>query len=220
VDGVDFGIAPPFLALQPVVESARGSQVAVFAQTMHEDDSGARTGEVSAPMLSEIDVHGVLLGHSERREHFCETDAALRRKVPAALAAGLLPLLCVGETGEEHERGETEAVLRRQVTEDLADVPGDRLGDVVIAYEPVWAIGTGKAATPEHAQDAAGFIRALLADLDAGAAEQVRILYGGSVKKDNIAETLAGADVDGALVGGASLDPVDFAAMIDAAQRA
>jgi triosephosphate isomerase len=220
VAGVDFGVAPPFLALQPVVESARGSQVAVFAQTMHEDDSGARTGEVSAPMLSEIDVHGVLLGHSERREHFCETDAALRRKVPAALAAGLVPMLCVGETGEEHERGETEAVLRRQLTEDLADVPAERLADVVVAYEPVWAIGTGKTASPEHAQDAARFIRGLLADLDAGAADRVRILYGGSVKTGNIAETLAGPDVDGALVGGASLDPVDFAAMIDAAQRA
>ena len=220
VEGVDFGVCPSFLALQAVVDSARGSQLAVYAQTMHEDDSGARTGEISAPMLSEVDPEGVLLGHSERRELFNETDAALRKKVPAALAAGLVPLLCVGETGEEHERGETEAVLRRQLTEDLADVPAGRLADVVIAYEPVWAIGTGKAATPEHAQDASAFIRALLGDLDADAAERVRILYGGSVKPDNLADTLAGPDVDGALIGGASLDPADFAAMIDAARPA
>jgi triosephosphate isomerase (TIM) len=220
VDGVDFGVCPPFLALQAVVESARGSQLAVFGQTMNEEASGARTGEVSAAMLAEVDVHGVLLGHSERRELYCETDAALRKKLPVALEADLVPILCVGETGDEHERGETEEVLRRQLTEDLADVPAGRLAGVVVAYEPVWAIGTGKAATAEQAQSASAFIRALLAGMDADAAEQVRILYGGSVKPDNLADMLAGADVDGALVGGASLDPADFAAMIEAARAA
>jgi triosephosphate isomerase len=218
VDGVDFGVCPSFLALQAVVDSARGSQLAVLAQTMHEDDSGPSTGEVSVTMLSEVDVDGVLLGHSERREFSCETDRALRKKVPRALEAGLVPILCVGETGREYGRGMTEEVLRHQVQADLADVPADRLGDVVIAYEPVWAIGTGDAATPEQAQEAAAFIRGLIGDMDGGAPERVRILYGGSVTRDNLVEMIVGADVDGALVGSASLDPVNFAAMIEAAR--
>jgi triosephosphate isomerase (TIM) len=220
VDGADFGVCPPFLSLQAVVDSARGSQLTVFAQNMHAADKGAFTGEVSAPMLSEIDVQGVLLGHSERREHFAETDAALREKVRKALDAELVPLLCVGETKDERQRGETEDKLRRQVAEDLADVPADRLADVVIAYEPIWAIGTGDTATPEQAQDAVAFIRGLVRELKASAAEDVRILYGGSVKLDNLGELVTLPDVDGALVGGASLDPADFAEMIDIAQRA
>jgi triosephosphate isomerase len=219
VDGVDFGVCPSFLALQAVVDSARGSPLAVLAQTMHEDESGPSTGEVSVTMLSEVDVDGVLLGHSERREFSGETDRALRKKVPRALEAGLVPILCVGETGREYGRGLTEEVLRHQVQADLADVAPDRLGDVVIAYEPVWAIGTGDAATPEQAQQAAAFIRGLIGDVDAGAAERVRILYGGSVNKGNLADMIAGPDVDGALVGSASLDPANFAAMIEAARQ-
>jgi triosephosphate isomerase (TIM) len=219
-EGVDFGVCPSFLALQPVVDSVRGSQVAVYAQTMHQADGGAYTGEVSAPMLAEVDVQGVLLGHSERRQHFGETDAALREKVARALAAGLEPVLCVGETDDEREGGEMEAKLRRQVEEDLADVPRERLADVVIAYEPIWAIGTGKTATPEQAQEAVAFVRALVAGIDAEAAEAIRVLYGGSVKPDNAAELLAQPDVDGALVGGASLDPAAFAEMIEAARPA
>ena len=220
VDGVDFGVCPSFLPLQPVVDSARGSQLGVFAQTMHQADSGAFTGEVSAPMLVEVDVQGVLLGHSERRETFGETDAALREKVPRALYAGLVPVLCVGETEEERERGETEEKLRRQVNEDLAGVPAERLADVVIAYEPIWAIGTGKTATPDQAQEAVAFVRSLVGGLDAGAAEEVRVLYGGSVNKDNLGELLAMPDVDGGLVGGASLDPAAFAQMVETAAKA
>jgi triosephosphate isomerase (TIM) len=217
VSGVEVVICPPYLTLQPLVDSARGSQVGVYAQNMHEADSGAFTGEVSAPMLEEIDVDGVVLGHSERREYDNETDRALQLKVPRALAAGLTPLLCVGETEDERERGETERKLRYQVQEGLEKVPADRLADVVIAYEPIWAIGTGKTATPDQAQEAIAFVRALVANADKAAAEQVRILYGGSCKPGNAAELLALPDVDGALVGGASLDPSDFAAIVEAA---
>jgi triosephosphate isomerase (TIM) len=217
VDGVEIVVCPPFLALQALVDSARGSQVGIYAQTMHEADQGAFTGEVSAAMLSEIDVQGVVLGHSERRQYFNETDRALQLKVPKALEAGLIPILCVGETEDERERGETERKLRYQVQEGLEKVPADRLADVVVAYEPVWAIGTGLTATAEQAQEAASFVRALVAGFDKTAAEQVRVLYGGSCKPDNAAELLALPDVDGALVGGASLDPESFAAIVAAA---
>jgi triosephosphate isomerase (TIM) len=218
-DGVEIVICPPFPALQPLVDSARGSQVGIYAQTMHEADAGAFTGEVSAPMLAEIDADGVILGHSERRQYFNETDKALQAKVPRALEAGLTPILCVGETEEERERGETERKLRHQVQEGLEKVPVERLADVVVAYEPVWAIGTGLTATPDQAQEAIAFVRALIANRDTDAAERVRILYGGSVKVDGAAELLALPDVDGALVGGASLDPADFAAIVEAASR-
>jgi triosephosphate isomerase (TIM) len=217
VDGVEIVVCPPFLALQALVDSARGSQVGIYAQTMHEADQGAFTGEVSAPMLSEIDVDGVILGHSERRQYFKETDKALQAKVPKALDAGLTPILCVGETEDERERGDTERRLRHQVQEGLDKVPAERLPDVVVAYEPIWAIGTGRTATPEQAQEAIAFVRALIENRDKAAAEQVRILYGGSVKVDGAAELLALPDVDGALVGGASLDPADFAAIVEAA---
>jgi triosephosphate isomerase len=170
-------------------------------------------------MLAEIGVHGVLLGHSERRQYFNETDRALKLKVPRALEAGLTPILCVGETEEERERGETERRLRHQVQEGLERVPAERLHEVVVAYEPIWAIGTGKVATPEQAQEAVAFVRALIAGFDAGQAERVRILYGGSFKPDNAAELLALPDVDGALVGGASLDVDDFAAIVEIAAR-
>jgi triosephosphate isomerase len=168
-------------------------------------------------MLVETGVHGVILGHSERRQLFGETDKALAMKVPAALGAGLAPILCVGETEDEREAGETERKLRHQVQEDLARVPNERLSEVVIAYEPIWAIGTGRVATPEQAQEAIAFVRALVADRDREQAERTRVLYGGSVKPDNVAELLALPDVDGALVGGASLDPEGFAAIVTAA---
>jgi triosephosphate isomerase len=219
VDGVEIAVCAPFLALQALVDSARGSQLAIYAQTMHEADSGAFTGEVSAEMLAEIDVDGVVLGHSERRQYFNETDRALKLKVPKALEAGLTPILCVGETEEERERGETERKLRSQVQEGLEKVPVERLPEVVVAYEPVWAIGTGKVATPEQAQEAVAFVRALVGGFDGEAAEQVRILYGGSFKPDNAADLLALPDVDGALVGGASLDPADFGTIVEIAAR-
>ncbi len=216
-DGVDVAICPPFTALTPMIDSTRGSRVQVFAQTMHQAASGPYTGEVSAPMLSELDVHGVILGHSERRELFAETDKALALKVPAALDAGLMPLLCVGETDAERENGDTERKLRHQIQEALAKVPSERLAEVAIAYEPIWAIGTGKVAEPEQAQEAAAFIRALIGDRSPEQAQLVRILYGGSVNPENAGEILALPDVDGALVGGASLDPGAFAAIIAAA---
>ncbi|MGA2012458.1 MAG: triose-phosphate isomerase [Solirubrobacteraceae bacterium] len=218
-DGVDVAICPTFTALEAMVESTRGSRVAVYAQTMHHADHGAFTGEISAAMLTEIDVAGVILGHSERRELFGETDRALALKVPAALAAGLLAVLCVGETEEERERGDTERKLRHQVQEDLAQVDAARLGEIVIAYEPIWAIGTGQVATPEQAQEACAFVRALVADRSREQAQHTRILYGGSVKPDNAAELLALPDIDGALVGGASLDPESFAGIVDAVGR-
>jgi triosephosphate isomerase len=216
-DEVDVAICPSFLALGAMVDSTRGSRVEVYAQTMHHEDSGAFTGEVAAPMLVELDVHGVVLGHSERRELFGETDRALALKVPAALAAGLKPILCVGETEDERAAGDTERKLRQQVQDDLAKVAEDRLVDVVVAYEPIWAIGTGLVATPEQAQEACGFIRALVGQRSKDAAERMRILYGGSVKPDNAAELMALPDVDGALVGGASLDAESFAAIVAAA---
>ena len=216
-EGVDVAVCPPFTALQPLVDSARGSRVQVYAQNMHYAAEGAFTGEVSSPMLVEVGVHGVILGHSERRGYFAETDRALAQKVPAALDAGLVPILCVGETEQERERGDTERKLRHQVQEDLARVGTDQLGEIVIAYEPIWAIGTGKVATPEQAQEAIAFVRALVADRSRDQAERTRILYGGSVKPENSAELLSLPDVDGALVGGASLDPESFATIVAAA---
>jgi triosephosphate isomerase (TIM) len=217
--GVDVAICPPFPALGPMVDSVRGSRVQVYAQNMHYEPSGAFTGEVSAPMLVDVGVEGVILGHSERRQMFGETDRALQLKVPAALEAGLLPILCVGETEDEREAGETERKLRHQVQEGLQRVDSPRLGSVVIAYEPIWAIGTGKVATPDLAQDAIAFIRALVADRSREQAESVRILYGGSVSPDSCPDLLALPDVDGALVGGASLDADSFAAIVAAATR-
>jgi len=213
----DVAVCAPFTALPAVLDAARESDLDVLAQNMHEEDSGAYTGEVSAPMLVDLGVDGVVLGHSERREHFCETDDALARKVPVALAAGLQPILCVGETEQERSDGEMEQKLRHQVQEDLADVDDDRLSDVVIAYEPIWAIGTGEVATAEQAQEAIAFIRALVADRSSEAAERIRLLYGGSVKAENAGELLALPDIDGSLVGGASLDPEALVAIVEAA---
>jgi triosephosphate isomerase len=217
VDGVDVGICPPFLALGAMVDSTRGSRVEVYSQNMHQADSGAFTGEVSPPMLNEIGVHGVILGHSERRELFGETDKALAIKVPAALDAGLSPILCVGETEDERESGDTERKLRHQIREGLSRVATDRLGDVVIAYEPIWAIGTGRAATLEQAQEAIAFVRALVGDRDRDQSQRTRILYGGSCKPENARELVALPDIDGALVGGASLDPRSFAQIVQGA---
>jgi triosephosphate isomerase len=214
--GPEVVVCPPFTALHAAVELCGGGPVGVAAQNMHEEESGAYTGEVSAPMLVDLGVDGVILGHSERRQLFCETDEALARKVPVALAAGLQPILCVGETEEARDSGQTESVLERQIEADLARVQPDRLHEIVVAYEPIWAIGTGRTATPEQAQEAIGFIRDLLR-VRGAAADRVRIVYGGSVKPGNAAELMGRPDIDGALVGGASLDPGDFAAIAEAA---
>ena len=214
---VTVGLCVPFTALAKAVERAEGTGVLVLAQNMHQAEEGAFTGEVSAGMLTELGVDGAVLGHSERRRDSGETDRALQEKVPAALEAGLVPILCVGESEDEFEAGQTQRKLRHQVQEGLEKVPDDRLADVVIAYEPIWAIGTGRNATPEQAQEAIAFIRALVGDRSKQAAEAVRILYGGSVKSSNAAEIMAQPDVDGALVGGASLDPGEFAKIVEAA---
>jgi triosephosphate isomerase len=217
VDGVDVSICVPFTDLRAMVDSARGSRVEVYAQNMHFESEGAFTGEISPLMLADVGAQGVVLGHSERRELFGETDRALALKVPAALDAGLSPILCVGETESERENEDTDRKLRQQIKDDLVNVASDRLADVTIAYEPIWAIGSGKVATAEQAQEAIAFIRALVGDRDRDAAERVRVLYGGSVKPDNAAELLALPDVDGALVGGASLDAESFAQIVSAA---
>jgi triosephosphate isomerase len=218
LEGVELAICVPFTALQPVVDSARGSRVEVYAQNMHEAHDGAYTGEVSAAMLTDIGVQGVVLGHCERRAFFGETDHALALKVPAALEAGLKPILCVGESEEERDAGDTERKLRHQIAEDLARVPEGSLAQVVVAYEPIWAIGTGRVATPEQAQEAIAFIRALIGTLDERAAAEVRILYGGSVSPANAQELMALPDVDGALVGGASLEVESFSQIAAAAR--
>jgi len=210
-------ICPTYLALARVAERCAGTPVGSAAQNMHFEDSGAFTGEVSAPMLLDLGVDAVILGHSERRQLFGETDEALARKVRRAIEAGLQPILCVGETEAERRSNDTDAVLSHQVLTDLAEVHDADLAKVVIAYEPIWAIGTGLTATPEQAQESIQFIRNLLRGRDTAVADRVRILYGGSVKPANAAELLALPDVDGALVGGAALDPDDFGAIVAAA---
>jgi triosephosphate isomerase (TIM) len=204
VEGVDVAICPPFTSLAPAVEAMADTEIAVAAQNVHWEQEGAYTGEISAPMLIDLGVYGAIVGHSERRQYFGETDEAVGRRATAALEAGLWVIACVGETEEERERGETREVLHRQL------VSLESHDDLVIAYEPVWAIGTGKTATPDMAQEAHAYIKAIL---------DVPVLYGGSVKPDNAAELLSQPDVDGALVGGASLEADSFVAICRAASR-
>jgi triosephosphate isomerase (TIM) len=202
VDGVGVAVCPPFVSLSAAVQALAGTDIAVAAQNVHWDVEGAFTGEISAPMLFELGVYGAIVGHSERRQLFGETDEGVARRSAAALEAGLWVIACVGETEAEREAGETEDVLSRQVA--LLEAHEQ----LVLAYEPVWAIGTGKTATPDQAQEAHAFLRSQI---------DVPILYGGSVKPDNAGELLAQPDVDGALVGGASLDVASFAAICKAA---
>ena len=217
VDDVDVGVCVPYTCLDVCMDAAKGSKLKIVAQNMHEEDSGAFTGEISAPMLKDIGVHAVLIGHSERRMFCGETDKALQRKLVSALAADLEPILAVGEHEDERESGETERRLRHQVQEAFEDVAAADVPRVVVAYEPVWAIGTGKVATPDQAQEACGFIRALIRDKYGDLADDVRIQYGGSVNEENAHELLTLPDIDGALVGGASLDPEKFARIVRAA---
>ena len=200
LEGVDVAVCPPFTALLAAVSALAGAEIAVAAQNVHWEVQGPFTGEISAPMLRELGVYGAIVGHSERRQYFGETDETTARRAEAALEAGMSVIACVGETQEEREGGETEDVLRRQLS---VLEPHENL---VVAYEPVWAIGTGKTATPAQAREAHAFIRTLL---------DVPVLYGGSVKPDNAAELLAQPHVDGALVGGASLDVESFAAICE-----
>jgi len=199
IEGVDVIVAPPYTELRTCVEAG----LTTFAQNVHWEDEGAYTGEISPAMLLELGVKGAIVGHSERRQYFGESDTGVARRTQAALEAGLGVIACIGETGEQRETGDTETVLRIQV-EAIGDAcgPNERL---VLAYEPVWAIGTGVTATPELAQEARAYIKSLL---------DRPVLYGGSVKPDNAAELMAEPDIDGALVGGASLDPDDFARIV------
>jgi triosephosphate isomerase (TIM) len=212
----DIVVAPPFTALAVAVESARGSAVGIAAQNLHWEREGAFTGEISARMLVDAGCSGVIIGHSERRQYFGETDEGVHRKTKAALEAGLTPIVCVGETLSEREANLADVVLKRQVKDGLCALTPAEFSRILIAYEPVWAIGTGRTATPEIAADAHRHIRNLVAaEFTPEQASALRILYGGSVKPDNIKGLMAQDGIDGALVGGASLDPKSFAAIVN-----
>ena len=217
--GVEVMIAPPFTSLQSAAQAAAGSAIAVGAQNIHWEREGAFTGEVSAGMVREAGARFVIVGHSERRTLFGETDDSVNKKVNAAIAAGMTPVVCVGETLEQRDRNETLAVLDRQIKEGLDGATGEQLAAMVLAYEPVWAIGTGRNATPAQAGEAHFHIRQRLKQwFGLESSDRCRILYGGSVKPDNISKLIAHPDVDGALVGGASLDPKAFFAIIQGAR--
>jgi len=204
---VEIVLAPPFTAVHAVADAARNSNIGVAGQNLHWEREGALTGEISAAMLKEAGAEYVIIGHSERRRLFHETDETVNRKLTSALAAALTPIVCIGETLEERERNETLAVLDRQIKAGLDGLTGDQVSGLVLAYEPVWAIGTGRNATPAQAGEAHAHIRSRLRQwFGAAAADQCHVIYGGSVKPDNIHELILLPDVDGALVGGASLD--------------
>jgi triosephosphate isomerase (TIM) len=216
---VQVAVAPPFTALAAAAEATRGTAIELAAQNCHFEPQGAFTGEVSVPMLAELGVKHVILGHSERRQLFGETDDGVRKKVAAVLKGGLLPIVCVGETLQEREAGKTLEVVGRQVRGALAGLAAAEVARLTVAYEPVWAIGTGRTATTAQAQEVHAAVRKLLRELAGDAAEQARIQYGGSVKPDNAAELMAQPDVDGALVGGASLKAPDFSNIVKGALR-
>jgi triosephosphate isomerase len=209
-------ICPPFVNIAAAVDAAKGSRVEVGGQNLYWAKEGAFTGEVSGPMLKASGAEWVIIGHSERRQFFGETDATVLKRTIAALEAGLKPIVCVGEMLAEREAGETDAVLRTQFEGGIAGLTADQFAQIVIAYEPVWAIGTGKTATPEMAADAHRVIRALVtAKFGAEAGNAIRILYGGSVKPDNVKNLMAQPEIDGALVGGASLEAGSFASIVN-----
>jgi triosephosphate isomerase len=218
VKGVDVAIAPPFTSVSAAVGAANGSAIEVGAQNLHWEREGAFTGEISAAMIRDTGARYVIVGHSERRTLFGDTNETVNRKTHSALTAGLVPIVCIGETLDERDRNETMAVLDRQIKESLDRVTGEQLSAMVLAYEPVWAIGTGRNATPAQAGEAHFHIRQRLKQwFGLDASDRCRVLYGGSVKPDNIAKLIAEPDVDGALVGGASLDPKSFFAIIQGA---
>ena len=215
--GVTVAVCPPFVSLEAVAEMLRESDVRLGAQNMHQAEHGAFTGEISAPMLASVGCHYVILGHSERRQLFGETDTEVNEKVQAALRHGLVPIVCVGETLEQRKAGEAEAVVRKQLSGSLSGVTIDAADALVVAYEPVWAIGTGETATPDQAQAMHHTIRTHLADLLGPTGREVELLYGGSVKPGNAADLFAQPDIDGGLIGGASLEAESFAAIVEAA---
>jgi triosephosphate isomerase len=215
VANVDCVVCPPFIDIPAVSETLKGSNIAVGAQNMHWAESGAYTGEISAPMLKGLATY-VIIGHSERRQYFAETDETVNKKAHSAVAAGLTPILCVGESLEQNERGETQAFVSGQVRAALAGFTADQVKQIIIAYEPIWAIGTGKAATAQQANDiCGGVVRKTVGEMfGAEAAAAIRILYGGSTNEKNIGEIMAQPDIDGALIGGASLKVESYAAMV------
>ena len=220
VADVEIVVAPAFTAVHAVADATRNTNIGVAAQDVYWERAGAFTGEVSAAMIKEAGAAYAIVGHSERRRLFGETDALVNRKTQAAIAAGLTPIVCIGETLEERERGEMLAVLDRQIKDGLDQIPAEQVSNLVVAYEPVWAIGTGRTATAAQAGEAHAHIRKRLRQwFGADAADQCHILYGGSVKPDNIRELIAEADVDGALVGGASLDVRSFAEIVTRSGR-
>ncbi len=219
IEGVRVAVAPPFTAVHAVAQLLTGSRIEVAGQNVHWEAQGAFTGEVSCGMLAEAGATCVIIGHSERRQFFGETDATVNKRTKAALAAKLTPIVCVGELLEEREAGRTMDVVGRQVRGGLAGLSAAELEQVVIAYEPVWAIGTGKTATTAQAQEVHAAIRAILRELGGDVADRMPIQYGGSVKPENAAELMSQPDVDGALVGGASLKADSFAAIVEAAKR-
>lgn len=219
VEGVESVICSPFTNLPAFVEAAKGTDVHVGAQNLHFEDNGAFTGEISGVMLKDLGVEYVIIGHSERRAYFAETDEIVNKKVVAAFKHGLKPILCVGEKLEEREAGQTKDVCKVQTEAAFAGLSAEQAAQVVIAYEPIWAIGTGKSSTAEDAQDVIGYIRTLVSGLyGASVADAVRIQYGGSVKPNNIAEYMAQPDIDGALVGGASLEPASYIQLVQGAK--
>jgi triosephosphate isomerase len=221
ITGVEIVVAPPFPSIHAAADALRGSNVAVAAQNLYWEREGAFTGEVSAPMLKDAGAELVIIGHSERRTLFGETDATVNRKIGAAFASGLTPIVCIGETLDQRERSETLDVLDRQIKTGLDGITADQLPRLVLAYEPVWAIGTGRNATPAQAGEAHRHIRERLRQwFGADAAQLCRIIYGGSVKPENIRDLAAEPDVDGALVGGASLDVRAFASIVSGARSA
>jgi triosephosphate isomerase len=221
VRGIEVGVCPPACYLEAVLGAVKGSTLVVGGQNMHFEASGALTGEVAGPMLKDLGCQYVILGHSERRHIFGETDSTVSKKVHAAFKFGLLPILCIGEKIEERKANQTETVVRRHVTSGFAGLTKDQARQVVIAYEPVWAIGTGLTATPQQAQDVHAFIRGLLAlAFDEALAQQVRIQYGGSVKPENTFDLMGQKDIDGSLVGGASLKADGFSKIVTESARA
>jgi triosephosphate isomerase len=213
-EGVEIVVAPPFTALDALGQALAGSEAKLAAQNVHPEEKGAFTGEISAPMLADLGCAYTIVGHSERRALFGESDEFVARKASILLAHDIRPIVCVGETLEQREAGRTFAVVETQLEGSLALIPHGRAEEVVLAYEPVWAIGTGRTATPEMAQEVHAFVRERLAKRFGDAAAQMRIQYGGSVKPDNVYALMAQPDIDGALVGGASLDPESFARIV------
>jgi triosephosphate isomerase len=219
VAGVESVICAPFTALPALVEAVKGTTIKVGAQNLHFEDNGAYTGEISGVMLKDIGVHYVIIGHSERRQYFAESDEIVNKKAHAAFRHGLTPIICVGEKLEEREAGTTNEVVRVQTEGGLAGLTAEQVAATVIAYEPIWAIGTGKSSTSADANEVTSYIRSVVAGLySQEVADQVRIQYGGSVKPNTVAEYMGQSDIDGALVGGASLEPASYIALVEGAK--